>query len=198
VGPIGRHVSYANVTATLALFVALGGTSYAALTLPAGSVGSQQVRSGAISPSKLGFSLGARSASFGATTVSAFICHDNQVGSSAQLRQCEVTAPPPLGKMTIKLARPAAVLLLGRAQAIPSQSGQLATLVAYADGGFAPGVFDAPTDIPLAYAPELATQALVKLSAGTHTLHLGASVEGSGTTEITGSRLIAVILPPAP
>ena len=39
---VGRRLreklSYANVVATLALFVALGGASYAAVTLPAGSV----------------------------------------------------------------------------------------------------------------------------------------------------------------
>ena len=51
---IRRHLSYANVTATLALIVALGGTSYAAFTLPRNSVGSAQVRSGAIKSSDIG------------------------------------------------------------------------------------------------------------------------------------------------
>jgi hypothetical protein len=48
-----RHLSYANVAATFALFVALGGTSYAALSLPAGSVGSKQLKSGAVTKAKL-------------------------------------------------------------------------------------------------------------------------------------------------
>lgn len=195
-GPIGRHVSYANVTATLALFVALGGTSYAALTLPQGSVGTRQVQPGAVTLSKLGFSVGAKSASFGTTTVAGFICHDNQVGSSAQLRQCEAAAPPQLGRMTIKLAHPASVLLLGRAEVSPSQNGQVATLETYADGGFLP-ILEAGTAIPLANPPELSVQTMVKLSAGTHTLHLGVDIEGTGTTEVPSSRLIAVILPPA-
>ena len=43
-----QKLSYANVTATLALFIALGGTSYAALTLPRNSVGSKQIRSRAV------------------------------------------------------------------------------------------------------------------------------------------------------
>lgn len=44
-----RHrLTYANVTATLALFVALGGTSYAAATLARNSVGKSQIRSGAV------------------------------------------------------------------------------------------------------------------------------------------------------
>ena len=43
-----------NAIALLALFVALGGTSYAALSLPAGSVGTQQLRNGAVTSRKLG------------------------------------------------------------------------------------------------------------------------------------------------
>jgi hypothetical protein len=46
------HVKH-NVVAYLALFVALGGTSYAAISLPAGSVGSKQLRSGAVTNKKL-------------------------------------------------------------------------------------------------------------------------------------------------
>src|SRR3954469_23490103 len=47
------RLTYANVTATLALFVALGGSSYAALKLPRNSVGSAQIRRGAVSTSEL-------------------------------------------------------------------------------------------------------------------------------------------------
>ena len=42
------HLSYANVTATLALFIALGGGAYAAFSLPRNSVGSAQLRKGAV------------------------------------------------------------------------------------------------------------------------------------------------------
>jgi hypothetical protein len=42
-----------NVVAYLALFVALGGTSYAATQLPAGSVGTRQLRNGAVTNSKV-------------------------------------------------------------------------------------------------------------------------------------------------
>lgn len=44
---------YANVTATLALVIALGGTSWAAVNLPARSVGSKQLKNGAVTNSKL-------------------------------------------------------------------------------------------------------------------------------------------------
>jgi hypothetical protein len=42
------RLSYANVTASLALFVALGGTAAAAVTLPRDSVGSPQIRTDAV------------------------------------------------------------------------------------------------------------------------------------------------------
>jgi hypothetical protein len=52
--------TYANVTATIALFVALGGASYAAVELPAHSVGARQLRRGAVTEGALGFPLGAQ------------------------------------------------------------------------------------------------------------------------------------------
>lgn len=45
-----------NTIAVLALFVALGGTSYAAIKLPAGSVGSKQIKKRAVTYSKLSLS----------------------------------------------------------------------------------------------------------------------------------------------
>lgn len=42
------RLTYGNITATLALFIALGGTSYAAITLPRNSVGTEQLRTGAV------------------------------------------------------------------------------------------------------------------------------------------------------
>lgn len=48
-----ERLSYANATATLALFVALGGTSWAAISLPRNSVGSAQIRTGAVGTSEL-------------------------------------------------------------------------------------------------------------------------------------------------
>lgn len=47
------RLSYANITATLALFIALGGGAYAATTLPRHSVGSAQLRKHAVTASKI-------------------------------------------------------------------------------------------------------------------------------------------------
>src|SRR4051812_36968861 len=48
-----RHLSYANVCASLALFTALGGTSYAAFKLPRDSVGSRELRSNSVGSPEL-------------------------------------------------------------------------------------------------------------------------------------------------
>lgn len=47
------RLTYSNVMATVAVFVALGGTSYAAITLPRNSVGSNQIKSSAVSTSEV-------------------------------------------------------------------------------------------------------------------------------------------------
>jgi hypothetical protein len=50
---IRRGLSYSNVAASAALFVALGGASYAAATLPRNSVGTSQLRNGAVTSAKV-------------------------------------------------------------------------------------------------------------------------------------------------
>jgi hypothetical protein len=48
-----RHLTYANVTATIAVFIALGGGAYAATSLPAGSVGTKQIKRNAVVSSRV-------------------------------------------------------------------------------------------------------------------------------------------------
>ena len=48
-----RFPSPAMVVSLVALFVALGGAGYAAVTLPRASVGSAQIRSGAVTETKI-------------------------------------------------------------------------------------------------------------------------------------------------
>jgi len=45
--------TYANVMATIAVFIALGGASYAALKLPKNSVGTKQIKNNAVSTAKI-------------------------------------------------------------------------------------------------------------------------------------------------
>ena len=53
ISSIFRRLTFANATSVLALFVALGGASYAAIKVPANSVGTKQVRNRAITQRKL-------------------------------------------------------------------------------------------------------------------------------------------------
>ncbi len=48
-----RHLSYANVISTICLFVLLGGGAYAAVKLPAKSVGTAQLKAGAVTAAKI-------------------------------------------------------------------------------------------------------------------------------------------------
>src|SRR5690349_6870202 len=50
---IRSHVTSAHVIAMLALFVATGGTGYAALKLPKNSVGSKQIKKNAVTSAKI-------------------------------------------------------------------------------------------------------------------------------------------------
>ncbi len=50
---IRSRLTYANVIATLALFIALGGSSYAALKLPKNSVKAKQIATGAVTGSEI-------------------------------------------------------------------------------------------------------------------------------------------------
>jgi Collagen triple helix repeat (20 copies) len=52
-GKLRRRLSYANVMATIAVFVALGGSSYAAVQLSANSVGTKQLKAGAVTAKKV-------------------------------------------------------------------------------------------------------------------------------------------------
>jgi hypothetical protein len=54
-----RRLTYANVMSTLAVFIALGGASYAVASLPAHSVGRRQLKAGAVTTANLAFPLGA-------------------------------------------------------------------------------------------------------------------------------------------
>jgi hypothetical protein len=47
------RLSYANVVATVALFVALGGSSYAAIKLPRNSVGAKQLKSNSVTSAEV-------------------------------------------------------------------------------------------------------------------------------------------------
>lgn len=50
---LSSRLTYSNIVATAALFLALGGTSYAAFRLPSNSVGNKQLKAHSVTPSKV-------------------------------------------------------------------------------------------------------------------------------------------------
>jgi hypothetical protein len=48
-----RHLTFSNLVACVALLLSLGGVSYAAITLPAGSVGTEQLQNRSVTGAKL-------------------------------------------------------------------------------------------------------------------------------------------------
>jgi hypothetical protein len=73
-----------NVIAYLALFVALGGTSYAAIELPVGSVGTRELRNGAVTNHKLARgSVGA--ADLDHTSIAGYMRDYAQISAGGQL-----------------------------------------------------------------------------------------------------------------
>jgi hypothetical protein len=57
-GRIRRHLTYANATATIAVFLVLGGGAYAAFHLPKNSVRSRNIVNGQVKPADASNSLG--------------------------------------------------------------------------------------------------------------------------------------------
>lgn len=51
--PLRRHLTYANVMATAAVFLTLGGVSYAAVVIPKNSVGNPQLKVNAVTTGKI-------------------------------------------------------------------------------------------------------------------------------------------------
>jgi len=113
--PVGRldeirkRLTYGNVVATLALFVALGGASYATVALPSNSVGTRQ----------LAFPLGLKSSTGPGTSTSVQVC-----GAG-------IPCPPPplttLATVRVSLKRSSRLLVVGLAEEDSSHKSRATT-----------------------------------------------------------------------
>jgi hypothetical protein len=120
-----------NVIAYLALFIALGGTSYAAIRLPAGSVGNRALKNHSVSAVKLD-----RSSIAGYVRDWARIDSNGRIVSSrpkARLIGWTETGPTPGGLIQWSRPVPATCLALATTEILPSGS------VSYASSQVASG-----------------------------------------------------------
>jgi len=179
---LSSRVSYANVVATLALFVALGGASYAAVEVPANSVGVRQIA----------FSVGGQTATGagGRLTVT---------GCSGDI-PCPSPTPTSLATVTVHLKAPTDLLILGSAQfevAVPSSSSPTVQ-VDFGDE-FKNTISLPEHPIVGASSQTLNLTDVVAASAGTHTIRLMADAQpnaGSARSVAVFTPLIDVIAVP--
>lgn len=78
---IRNHLSFANVISVIALFVALGGASYAAVTLPKNSVGPKQIKKNGVGASEIKRNA-VRAAEIRRNAVAASEVKDSSLGSA--------------------------------------------------------------------------------------------------------------------
>ncbi len=187
------RTSYANVVATLALFVALGGSSYAALTLPSRSVGTRQLRNGSVTVPKLAFPLAIAAGSLGhAVTV-------GERGPECPVTPavCPIRPPRPprtIAVATLKLARPSDVLITGTLsvhESVPSgQSGEDSLAVR----GEA-NVPEPRLDEANGYSATVTGEHLIHELAGTHRYYLKAGGYVRFPTTATEAQIVAIAMP---
>jgi len=152
---VSARLTYGNVVATLALFVALGGASYAAIALPANSVGTRQ----------LAFPIGLKSLTGPNTTVPVQVC---PAGAS-----CPSPVFKTLESVQVSLKRSSEVLVLGSAVFVDGSSAKKPTIVSVG--------IEANRNIPgesyQAGGQTTRTWRIVFFSAGHHTARLVAGAQ---------------------
>lgn len=198
------RLTYANVVATLALFIGLGGVSYAAITLPAGSVGAKQLRANAVS-------LGALSFPLGTTGLTNDRVEDltksgcNGGGFSGNIApDCK---PPTLGDPTpgreVHVTfRQAGRLLISAIVGLKNE-GSPSTTARIRLGLFVDRKRVAESELTITggQATQVPVQTLAPVSAGSHTAGVAVSAEYGSSTPgdvlVSGASVIASALPGA-
>ena len=104
-----RRPSAAMVVATVALVAALGGTGYAATSLPANSVGTTQLKSGAVTSVKLGQG-SVQAANLGTDSVTKRAMAAGSVGSPEILDNSIAPRDLQVGAVTVGTIAPGAVI----------------------------------------------------------------------------------------
>lgn len=210
-----ENLSYANVVATLALFVALGGASYAAVTLPAGSVGDAQLRNGSITPPKLAFPIAMATGERQSISVGkAELPCTGVCSRPAPTRQEEEAERPVLTSATLNLHKPSRVLLLASvrftegklpygAEVTEGESNQFRVELRekgpkQTDLEWGEVVLDKANQY--AYPPAVSFDRVVNEPAGRHTFVLTANgrVTPGRKAEALNASVAAIALPPSP
>jgi hypothetical protein len=191
-------VTYANVLSTVAVFIALGGASYAAISLPTNSVGTAQIRNGAVTLPKLGVALASSAAQIPAPqVVPGFSC-----GSSGGFGSDAPSCPGPrtvrLVSTSITLKRRANLLVFGTGVAGSAEASgtvQVQLHVVLDQGRSGPGApYSVTTITPNSTASASLIATLTNIPAGRHTVELMA-VGGPTRVGVSDAQVTAIALP---
>ena len=201
-----NRLTYANITATLALFLSLGGASYAALVLPANSVGTRQIRSNAVTPTALSFPLGVvGSTDSSPENLQRTECNGGLAITGTSAPPC----PPPVhggttpGREVHLYLHASASLLASAIVGIqngsePQTAAARVTLCVDVDHNC---VAESHVTISGGQMLQVPVQALRTVSSGSHTAGLeveaGYSSPGNGNVLVSSTSLIATALPGA-
>lgn len=176
------RLTYANVMSTIALFLALGGASYAASdALAPNSVGRRQLRSRAVTPAKLafGYQMGARD-------------HPGQhyaigeVGCPKSAVKCHPPVFPTIGLVQVRLSRPARIMIAVTNVVTNNSNSQGASVGLFA--GVTGSPCFAETSIPRASAETVSCLgATGNLRAGRHRIGIEEGATGTRYGEIRAS-----------
>ena len=182
---LNHRLSYANVVATLALFISLGGASYAIVTLPAHSVGTIQLQAGAVTTSKLAFPLGFTSTMSRPTTL------------TASTIEC-VRAPCPqsyqvIASIPIVVKKPAYAYVEATGSFDVTEPGKETSIVVSV--GYGSGAQPTIVNAASGGTPFTVTNT-VKLTPGSQLLDLRAQQSGRPTTVLVrGVKMAVIVLP---
>jgi len=197
---LGSAVTYANVLSTVAVFIALGGASYAAISVPANSVGTAQIRKGAVTLPKLGVALASSAVQSPAPQVVPGFSCESSGGSGSAAPPCLAPRPVRLVSTSITLKRRANLLVLGTGVAgsaeRPETSGTVQLHVSIDQGRT--GGPEAPYSVTMITPHSEASMSLIatltNIPAGRHTVELTA-VGGPTRVSVSNIQVTAIALP---
>lgn len=195
-----RHLTYANVAATLALWLALGGLSYAALKIPPHSVGAAQLRSGAVRQAALAVALGGAATEDDAVRAFTDPTRNCRSSGGGPVPPCVPPLPQRLISTRVNARRPGMLLVTATAAMTDTGAGAAdsadVTIVAEVDGHRLPG--QSTFDVPSGRKIEAAFQSSGRLRAGVHTVTLEINaINFDGELRVSPTSLHATLLPPA-
>jgi hypothetical protein len=188
--------------ATLALFVALGGASYAAVELPANSVGSAQLKRGAVTFRALGLPLGSTT-----TTdrkpydIAKGVCNGGGRPGDTRVIHCPIDIPEPVPGSEAETALKAPGELLISAIVGLGENGPAAASARVAIALSVDGRRLAPVEATVTggEASQVPVQALIQAEPGRHSVAVAARAEYSsyeaGDVVVSPVSLVVTTLP---